>query len=129
MITTHLNPTSKILEVTYTGDIFCEDIIEYIHATMNRSDYPRDLKILTNAIDATMCFGPDDIPKIVAANNQSLEKYDSITDALIVANPNETALTIFFKFLSENDKYAVNAFATEEAAREWLQFKTHIKEY
>ena len=124
MITTKFNTCTNILEVTYFGDVTSKEIIDYIIATMNNSNYPRELKILTDASKAKMCFDPDDIHKIVDANNRSLKKYDSITDALIVVNPNETALTVFFKFLSENEKYAVNAFATKKAASEWLHSKS-----
>ncbi|PXY00746.1 hypothetical protein DF185_12625 [Marinifilum breve] len=121
MIKTFFNPKTQILESTYSGKVSLNEIVEYINETKCNPNYPRALKILTYCSDSEMTFGPNDIPKIVEANNQSLAKYDSITDALIVNNPNETALIIFFQMLSENKKYKVDAFSTEEAAMNWLQ--------
>ena len=124
MINTKLHEHSKILETTIEGDITCDEMVGYIEDIMNNPDYPLKLKILTDATKANMVFGPDEIPRIIEAINKSLEKYDSITEALVVSRPNETALTIFFKLLSEKSTYSINAFATEKNAREWLYNKS-----
>ena len=121
MIKTFFNHKTQILETTYLGKVSLKEIVEYINETKENPNFPRTLKILTNCIDSEMEFGLNDIAKIVEANNQSLKKYDSISDALIVNNPNETALILYFQLLSENKKYKVNAFSTKNAAMNWIQ--------
>jgi hypothetical protein len=121
MITCNFNYQTQILETKYYGDITLEQIVNYINETSGNRNFPRELKILTDASNAHMTFGPFDIDAIVEANNNSLKNYNSITDALIVTNPNETALTFFFQQLSTNDKYKINAFSTKEAAVHWLE--------
>lgn len=120
MISTKFNQQTGILETRYIGDITLKQIIDYIEATKNNCTYPRHLKILTDAGQANMLFGHKDIDAIVSANNESLKNYNSITDALIIDKPMETALTTFFKLLAENEKYTTKVFSTREGANLWL---------
>lgn len=67
-----------------------------------------------------MLFGHNDIETIVNTNKESLKNYDCIIDALIVNQPAETALSVFFKLLSENEKYKAKKISTPKAAKYWL---------
>jgi hypothetical protein len=120
MISVNFNQATGILETQYIGDITLIEIIDYIEATKNNSTYPRDLKILTDASQANMLFGHKDIDAIVNANNESLKNYNFIADALIIDKPTETALTVFFNLLAENEKYQPKVFSTHEGAILWL---------
>ena len=120
MISTQFNNSNNILEVKYSGDVSLNQILEYINETKLNSKYPRTLKILTNATEANMSFSPNDVQAIVDANNKSLQNYDYIIDAIIVANPNETALSVFFQLLSENQKYKFKVCSNYETAKLWL---------
>ena len=120
MISTKFNQQTGILETKYLGDITLKEIVDYINATKINSVYPRNLRILTDASQANMLFGHNDIETIVNANNESLKNYDCIIDALIVNQPTETALSVFFKLLSENEKYKAKVFSTNKGAILWL---------
>lgn len=120
MISKKFNQQTGILETKYLGDITLKEIVDYINATKINSVYPRDLRILTDASQANMLFGHNDIETIVNANNESLKNYDCIIGALIVNQPAETALSVFFKLLSENEKYKAKVFSTNKGAILWL---------
>lgn len=127
MISTNFNPSNNILEVKYIGKVSLQEIVDYISVTKTTSEYPRTLKILTDATKANMLFSPDDVQTIVDANNESLQNYDYIIDAIIVTNPNETALSLFFKLLSENKKYKFKVFSDTQAATIWLTQKVELE--
>ncbi|PKQ65823.1 hypothetical protein BZG02_02125 [Labilibaculum filiforme] len=120
MIKTKFNHQTGILEAQYIGNITLKDILDYIDATKDNTTYPRNLRILTDASQANMLLGHNDIETIVNANNESLKNYNYIVDALIVDKPVETALSLFFKLLSENNKYKAKVFSTPEGAEYWL---------
>ena len=78
------------------------------------------MKILSNATKANMVLKADDLSVIVEENIQSLEKYDYIIDAIIIANPNEAVYTLLYEKLSATNKYKFKVFSTREAAYHWL---------
>jgi hypothetical protein len=121
MVSAKFNKETGILDSTFSGDVRVEEIIEYIDATKNNNTYPRLLKILTDATSANMIFEPEDIPKIVRANFQSLEKYDYIIDGIVVSSALETALTVLYQQFSRTNKYRFQMFSTREAAENWLE--------
>lgn len=120
VISSNFNEKVGILEVKFFGDVSCNEIADYINATKLNPDYPRFLRILTDATEANMVFGHNDIQSIVDANNESLKNYEYIVDALIVEKSLETALTAFFSLLAENEKYKAKIFSTYEAANYFI---------
>ncbi|MCF7823725.1 MAG: hypothetical protein K9N35_06085 [Candidatus Marinimicrobia bacterium] len=120
MITSKFNSDRNILETRFFGEVTLKEIIDYIDATRLNRDYPRYLKILTDGLESFMNFPGEALPKIVEANNRSLEKYDAIVDAIILDSPRETALSIFYEELSKAPKYRFKVFSTKRAAIEWL---------
>ncbi|MCF7808981.1 MAG: hypothetical protein K9M49_04285 [Candidatus Marinimicrobia bacterium] len=78
MITVKFNAEEGHLDSRFHGMVAEKEIIEYIEATRLNAEYPRYLKILTDGMDAHMEFTADALPRIVEANNRSLEVYDAI---------------------------------------------------
>lgn len=120
MVITEFNHQAGILDSNFTEDVTLKEIVDYIDATKENKTYPRKLKILTDATNSIMEFTASDLCKIVAANNQSLEQYQYIIDAIVIESPKETALSMLYQEIAKNKKYKFQVFSTREAAIEWL---------
>ena len=120
MITVKFNSDEGHLDSRFHGTVTEQEIIDYINNTRENSSYPRYLKILTDGLEAQMEFTPDSLPKIVEANNRSLEAYDAIIDAIVLDGQRETALSVFYEELSKAPKYRFRVFSTRKAAIAWL---------
>lgn len=120
MISHKLNLENNILETTYIDTVTAQEVIDYIEATKNNKELPRMLKIISDTRNGIFNFSINDLEKIVEANNQSLEKYDGIIDAIVVENPKNTVLTVLYKNISKTKKYKFEIFATKNAALDWL---------
>ena len=96
-------------------------IINYIIETKENKEYPRTLKIKTDATNAIFGFSTNDIKKIILENDKSLEHYDFIIDAIIVSRPRTAAISMLYKELEKNNKYKFNVFSTEDGALQWLE--------
>lgn len=121
MIEYKFNTESNILEANYIGEVNCDEVINYIQTTKNNHQLPRVLKIISDTRNGLFNFSISDLDTIVDANNQSLENYDTIIDAIIVDNPKNTVLTVLFKQLANTKKYKFEIFATKDAALNWLK--------
>lgn len=121
MIEYKFNTESNILEANYIGEVTCDEVINYIQTTKNNHQLPRVLKIISDTRNGLFNFSISDLDTIVDANNQSLENYDTIIDAIIVDNPKNTVLTVLFKQLANTKKYKFEIFATKDAALNWLK--------
>lgn len=120
MVTAKFNQHSKILEATFEGNVILSDIVNYIKATKENDTYPRKLKILTDSRGATFNFSVKDLEIIVEENYKSLEKYEMIIDAIIIDDPNNTALSMLYLELVKTNRYKFEIFATKSAALDWL---------
>ena len=120
MITVKFNSELGHLDSRFHGPVTADEIIDYINATKENASYPRYLKILTDGTEAIMTFTAEALPLIVEANNQSLENYDAIIDAIVLDSGRETALSEFYEQLSKAPKYRFRVFSTREAAITWL---------
>lgn len=120
MVLTEFKHKTGILESEFEDKVNLKEILDYIIATKNNKEYPRDLKIITDASQAIFEFSFKELESIVVENEKSLEQYDSITDAIVVSDPKTTALAILFQELEKNPKYKFQIFATKEAAEDWL---------
>ncbi len=121
MIVSEFNSETGILESKFIGEVYLKEIIDYIISTKENNSYPRLLKIITDANHANFNFSINDLEEIIIENEKSLEKYDGIIDAIIVDNPKNTAISMFYKELKINDKYKFEIFSTKEAALDWLK--------
>jgi len=121
MITLYFDKHSGILKSVWTGDVYVNDIIDYIDGVRMNTDLPRRLKILTDSRKAKFILQPQDLSVIVKANLKSLANYDTIIDAMIPANPHDTAMSILYMELAATEKYFFKIFSTSERAIEWLE--------
>lgn len=120
MIVSEFNKQTGILVSTFAGNVNLKEILDYIISTKNNKTYPRHLKIVTDSSQAIFDFSFNDLQSIVVENEKSLEQYDSITDAIIVTDPNTTALSMLYQELEKNLKYKFNISSTKASAIKWL---------
>ena len=121
MIIIKFDKNTGILLSTWKGDIDLNQVVNYIDSVRLNEDNPRRLKILTDSREANFILNPEDLPTIVEANIKSLKQYDTIIDAMLVANPHDTALSILYQELSAIPNYFFKIFSTPEKALEWLK--------
>lgn len=122
MITSKYNQQTEILETEFTKDVALEEIVNYIISIKENKIYHRFLKIKINATNSNFNFSVNDLKTIVIENDNLLEKYDFISDAIIVDNPRTTAISMLFQKLAEkNDKFRFNIFSSDEGASAWLE--------
>ena len=122
MIISIYNQQTEILETEFTKDVTLEEIVNYIISIKENKTYPRFLKIKTNATISNFAFSIDDIEKIAIETDKLLEKYNLISDAMIVDNPRTTAISMLYqKITGKNVKYRFNVFSTDKGASEWLE--------
>lgn len=127
MITSEFNQLTGFLDSRFKGKVKLQEIVDFMEATKNNRIFPRSLKILTDTTNAEFDMTTFDLNKIVEANNQSLEQYDYIIDAIVIENPKVMALSILYQELAENKKYIFKIFSTREAAIDWLISIIHEK--
>lgn len=120
MIKTQFQKEKGYLDTTCLDDVKSQDFVDYIDATRLNVNYPRTLKILTDATQCRFLFKESDLAKIVSANNLSLQVYDQIIDAMIIDGPVETALSMLFSELSVAPNYKFKVFSSRVAALSWL---------
>lgn len=122
MITLNFDEKNGILESVWTGDIYLNEIIDYIDSVRLDKNLPRRLKILSDSRKANLMVQPKDLSVIVEANLKSLACYDVIIDAMIPSNPRDTAMSILYLELSATEKYFFKIFSSSEAALNWLKY-------
>ncbi|MBC8375050.1 MAG: hypothetical protein H8E26_03325 [FCB group bacterium] len=120
MVKTSFDQHTGILHSTFDGNVTIVEIVDYIRATKNNSEYPRKLKILTDSEHAEMNFSPTDLNLIVEENYKSLERYTFIHDAIVVESPRVTAITMLYQELAKTNKYRFEVFSSRETALQWL---------
>lgn len=120
MVIWEFNHETGILESKFIGEVYLKEIVDYIRATKDNKNYPRKLKIKTNALESSFVFSVNDLEVIIYENNKSLENYEAIIDAIVIEDPKSTALSMLYQRLDKNEKYKFNVFSTTEAAQEWL---------
>lgn len=120
MVKYRFNLNNNILETDYVDKVTAHEVIDYIRATKNNEQLPRMLKIISDTRNGVFNFSITDLEKIVEENNQSLEKYEGIIDAIVVDNPKNTVLTVLYKKISKTKNYKFEIFATKKAALDWL---------
>ena len=120
MVKSEFNNKTGILESKFEGELKIQDALDYIKATKNNKTYPRDLKILTDTRQSDFNVSILDLQTITIENEKTLENYNSITEAIIVTDPNSTATSMFYKGLIRSKNFKFNLFSTKEAALEWL---------
>jgi len=121
MIEYKFNHELQILEVSYQGFISSEDILTFYYYVSNNAEFPRNLKILTDARKATYDFNINKATRLISSLKESLKSYESVMYAFIHSKPKETAYSKFLEIEKAHKKYLHKIFATKENALEWLK--------
>lgn len=125
MITTHYNNSTKILEVTFTGDITVQEMKNYIVSLRENKDLPSKLRILSDASKAKFAerVSKNDLIDFLNENKKTLSRMEYVYDAYVITGTFETALGVLYKTLNTIKNYSFNVFSTKEAAYNWLSIK------
>ncbi len=121
MVLYEFNHKKGFLETKFVGEVTLTEIINYILDLKVNKEYPRILRIKTDATNAIFKFSTNDIKRIILETDNLIEYYDVIIDAMIVSRPKTTAFSMLYKELEKNDKYKFNVFSTEDGALQWLE--------
>ena len=120
MIKEHFNKETGYMESLWIEDVVLDDIVQYIRRTKANKDYPRKLKILTDATKANMKLRPEDLKVIAEENALSVENYDFIADAFVADTALVAALSTLYKDVSKIPNYYFKVFSSFEAGLNWL---------
>ena len=120
MITYTFNNDIKLLETYFKNDIYLNDVLDYINAIAENTQYPRTLKILTSAEKAVFKFTVADLEHININKNEGLINYDYVMNAIIIDSPETAAISVLYEALAQNDKYKFKVFSTKTYALNWL---------
>lgn len=122
MIYSSFNQIKNQLDVVYSGSVTFEELIDYIDSVKNNRILPRRLKICTVAKNIDMIFEPEDLGKIVGAVTESIKNFEFTVSAFVVDKSKETAFSLLFKSMSEQENYRFNVFSSTKAAEQWLSY-------
>ena len=115
------NRESGLLETRFYGSVTKAQVIEYIISLRDpKNDYPKKLKIITDATEANMSFSREGLGEILKIVNDHPGMYQSVTDAMIMSSPRATALSMIVELFTQASPYRTKIFSTREAALEWL---------
>ena len=121
MIKHWFNKDMQTLEVTYLGIIRAEEILDFSSFISNNKNFPRKLKILTDAREASYGFGINTVNLLVDPLVRNLKNYHSVMDAFIHSKPKETAYSQLLEIDNRHSNYVHKVFSTKKAALSWLK--------
>jgi hypothetical protein len=120
MIRGKLHESQQLFEIHYEGDIYVQEIVDFINHTVEQNNLPRRLKAITFATKANFKFKHNDLEPVVEAASRISEKFESFRDAFIIDSPTSTVLATKFKLMTSNSaNYKMEIFSTKEAALRW----------
>ena len=120
MISSTFNKQLKILKTEFKGDITADDIIGYLIAFKENSNYPRKLKSIVDATNASFKFSFKDLKAFNKEKNKSLENYDIVISAIIINSPATAAISTLYGAVANSKRYKYKVFSTPEAALTWV---------
>lgn len=103
------------------GLIEKEVIIDYYSMLGTEASLPSDLRVLIDARACTFKFEPDDLQEMFGVLRDSLKKFNSIFEAILVLQPYETVIATLFSEGVKDPRYKFGVFSTMPAALLWLQ--------
>jgi hypothetical protein len=126
MITYHFNKELNIVESTYSGKIFIQDLLEYGEKIAIDPDLPRDvLRIFTNVSRAEYEIAHVDYPQLVDALRSHVKSFNLVKAAFLQETPRQTALSMLFGMEMSIPHYFHKVFSEKEPAIEWLLAQPH----
>ena len=120
MIFSVLNKESNILKTTFKGDIYPNEILDYINSFKDNTNYPRKLKSIIIATNTNFKFSFEDLKAINNAKIEALKNYDFVATSIIIDNSLTAAISTLYQDMAVNKKYKFKVFSTHKAALLWL---------
>jgi len=121
MIDYWFNNELQILEVTYSGDIYADDLIRYGEEIASNQELPKDvLRILTDVTAARYQIYPHENEKLREALKRHTARFYMVRAAFLQTRPRETALSLLFSQNTGNPRYIHKVFSERDAALNWL---------
>jgi hypothetical protein len=87
-------------------------------------DYPRRLKILTDARLCNFRIDPEELPMIIDSVNSAQLEYGYVVNTSVIDTPSNTAIAMLYQQLILTDNYYFKMFSSYEIALEWLKSVT-----
>lgn len=121
MIRFESHKDQHFIEVVYDGDIYVQDIVDFLDSITNNHTAYSHLKIITFADQASFKFGHSELEPIVEAAKRLYTKYGTIREAFVIDSPQSVVIATTYKLLinSNTDNYRMEIFSTPEAAFRW----------
>ena len=121
MIEYWFNNKLQILEVTYSGDIYADDLIRYGEEIASNPELPEDvLRILTDVTAARYHIHPHENETLREALKRHTARFYMVRAAFLQTSPRETALSLLFSQNTGNPRYIHKVFSERDAALNWL---------
>lgn len=120
MITSTFNNELSILETEFKGPISRKEIIDYLSSFNKKKCYPKILKTIIDATEASAKFSFADIQAFNKEKNKFVDNYDLLISAVIINNPSTAAIGTLYGAIASNHKYKYKVFSTHEAALFWI---------
>lgn len=121
MISLTFNEQLNLLETKFDANIYAKDILDYIIAFKNNTSYPRKLKGIIDARNASFKFSFRDLQPFNEAKNESLKSYDIVVFAILINSSATAAISTLYEAIANNEKYKFKVFSTQEAALIWVK--------
>ncbi len=119
MIVSTYNSQLKILMTEFKGEITAKEVVDYLITFKENNDYPRKLKSIVDATNASFKFSFKNLKGFNKAKTESLENYDIVISAIIINNPATAAISTLYGAIANNRKHKYKVFSTHEAALIW----------
>ncbi|MBE0651761.1 MAG: hypothetical protein IH595_13090 [Bacteroidales bacterium] len=120
MITYKLHKSHQVIEINYKGDIYLQELLDFINSMIAKCDLPYKLKSITSATEANFKFLYSELEPIVEAMSCLSKRIDSLKEAFIINSPQAMVLATTFKIMnSKSENYRMEIFSTKEAALRW----------
>lgn len=120
MITSTFNSELNILETEFKGVLTNKDIIDYLSSFNEKNSYPKTLKIIVDATEASAKFSFSEINNFNNEKNKFMENYDNVVCATIINNPSTAAIASLYSTIANSKNYKFNVFSSHKAALIWI---------
>ncbi len=120
MIEISYNDEIGVLQTRTGGDLSIEEILGHYEEIRQNETYPRDLKVVIDCRSTRLAVKLDDITHIVKAAGNTIPRYESLREAILVTAPYETVVATLFEQNARFENYHFRLFHSENEALQWL---------
>jgi hypothetical protein len=120
-----LEYNTDIIYATRTGEVNVHDLLEYVKNIDANYSNQSNIYILDDVTASSSILEPPyDFSNIIDEIKQRISRYKSVSLAVYVEDPTDTAFSILFDSLISYVKgFSFQTFSTKESAMEWLILK------